>query len=307
MVQPTVNDVVAADIAASVAQVADLAIAGAANELAVSTRVKFDYSSSDDSGGVAKPTIIALSAASRKIVTYTVLPGDNVQRVAAKFGLSVDTIKWANDLVGDNLSEGKVLDILPRNGIAYTVKDGDTIKKLAEKYKTDASLITTYNDLEISGLSRGLKIIIPNGQLPTNERPGYASPISYSSFVVGYGTWSGQVLSQRYVYTPSAGGYADGNCTAYAYVRRAQLGRPIPTNLGNAYTWATVAARSGYIVNSTPAAGAVIQAGNHVGVVEEVLSNGDLRITDMNYGYRPHNLAERIIPASTVHNYKFIH
>lgn len=308
MSNPTADDVLATRIAADVASVSDLAVAGNISELAVSTKVEHDYAIAKSSDSVAKPTIVELSAASRNITTYTVVDGDSVPTVAAKFGISAQTLRWSNNLVGDTLTVGKVLDILPRDGIVYTVKDGDSIDKLAERYGANALTITTYNDLETSGLTPGLKIVIPGGELPNNERPGYVAPVVYSSFVSGYGTWSGQVLRMWSQGTPNTGGYAPGNCTAYAYLKRAQMGRPIPTNLGNAYTWATVASRTpGYVVNGTPAAGAVIQAGNHVGIVEEVLANGDLRITDMNYGYRLYNVAERIIPARSVGNYRYIH
>ena len=307
--QPSVNDVVATNIAASVAQAADLAVAPNVAELAVSTRVKSEFQGASDASTISKPAIIQLSSASRNITTYAVADGDTATSVAAKFKLTPQTIKWANNLTDDTLAAGSTLDILPIDGIVYTVKDGDTIQKIADKYKADISLITTYNDLEINGIATGLKIIIPEGQLPTEERPGYVAPIVYSGFVSGVGAWSGRVLNMRLFYGVDAnsGGYAPGNCTAYAYYRRAQLGMPVPSNLGNAYTWATQARAFNYRVDKTPSAGAVIQSGNHVGVVEEVLPNGDLRITDMNYGYRLYNLAERIIPASTVHNYMFIH
>lgn len=306
-----VNDVVATEIAASVAKRTGLAVAPNVNERAISTRVQSEYASSTgDSSTISKPAIVQLSSASRGITTHAVEPGETVQTVAAKYGVSPETIKWANNLTGDSLTPGSTIDILPRTGITYTVKDGDTIQKIADKYKADVSTITTYNDLEINGVSTGLKIIIPNGELPTTERPGYVAPVTYSTgFVSGYGAWSGNVLSMKLFYGVNAnsGGYAAGNCTAYAFFRRAQLGRPVPSNLGNAYTWATQARAFNYTVNKSPAAGAVIQSGNHVGIVEEVLANGDLRITDMNYGYRLYNLAERIIPASTVNNYMFIH
>lgn len=308
---PSANDVTAAAVAASVASAADLAIAGNVNEFATSVQIQSQYASSEGSSVISKPAIVELSSASRNIATYVVEEGDTIESIANKFGISVNTIKWANDLVGDTVAPGKVLDILPRSGIVYVVKSGDTAESIAEKYKTTASSITTFNDLEISGLKKGLKIIVPGGVLPEVERPGYVSPTpapTYSTgFVTGYGAWHGSVLRMWTQGTPNAGGYAPGNCTAYAYEKRAQMGRPVPTNLGNAYTWATQARALGYNVNKTPAAGAVIQAGNHVGIVEEVLSNGDLRITDMNYGYRLYNVAERIIPASTVGNYMYIH
>ena len=173
----TVNDVVATNIAASVAHTANLAVAPDVAELAVSTRVQSEFqNTSSDTSTISKPAIVQLSSASRNITTYAVQEGDTVPTVAAKFGISPDTIKWANNLTGDAIAVGSNLEILPINGIAYTVKDGDTIEKLADKYKADASLITTYNDLEINGLTTGLKIIIPNGVLPTNERPGYVAP-----------------------------------------------------------------------------------------------------------------------------------
>lgn len=309
-----VSEVVATDIAASVAQAASLAVAPNIAERAVSTRVQSTYQTAgSDTSVINKPAIVELSEATRKITTYSVVEGDTVDSVAAKFGISAQTVKWANNLSGNTIAAGSTIDILPTNGISYVVKDGDTVEKIAEKYKADVAYIVSYNDLELDGLRTGLKILIPGGELPETERPGYVAPApvySYGTgFVTGVGAWSGQVLSMRSFrgVDANSGGYALGNCTAYAYFRRAQLGRPVPSQLGNAYTWATQARAFNYKVNKTPAAGAVIQSGNHVGVVEEVLPNGDLRITDMNYGYRLYNLADRIIPASTVHNYMFIH
>ena len=311
----TVNDVVAVTIAANVARSAELSVAPNVAERAITTRVQSEYSASGDTSTIAKPAIVELSTASRGIATYAVVEGDTVPTVAAKFGITSDTIKWANNLKDDNLAVGSSLEILPRDGIAYTVKEGDTLEKLAEKYKADVSVITTYNDLEINGLTNGLKIVIPSGVLPETERPGYVAPIVYSpirsstGFVSGVGSWSGDVINMQIFrgVDANSGGYAAGNCTAYAYYRRAQLGNPVPRQLGNASSWATQARKFNHVVNGIPRAGAVIQAGNHVGVVEEVYPNGDLRITDMNYGYRVYNLVERIIPASTVHNYAFIH
>lgn len=309
--EATVNAVVATSIAASVASTTELAIEPYINERAISTQVESKYAGTTDASVITKPVIVQLSEASRNITKYKVVKGDTVARIAAQFGLSQRTIRWANDLKDDQgVVVGSTLDILPVDGISYVVKSGDTIGKIASRYKASASQIVSQNDLEINGISTGLKIIIPNGVLPAEERPGYASPIYYASgFVSGVGAWSGNVLSMR-IFTgvdSNSGGYAPGNCTAYAFYRRAQMGRPISGQLGNAYTWATQARALGYKVNSTPSVGAVIQSGNHVGVVEEVKANGDLRITDMNYGYRLYNLAERIIPAETVHNYVFIH
>ncbi|MDB5162822.1 MAG: hypothetical protein JWO54_774 [Candidatus Saccharibacteria bacterium] len=313
--QPAVNDVVANDIAASVAAASNLAIAPNVAERAVSTRVQTQYASSDVTSSISKPTIVQLSTASRNITKYSVVAGDTVDSVAAKYDISADTIKWANNLTTNALAAGSTIDILPRDGIVYTVKAGDTVQSLADKYKADGSLITTYNDLEISGLTAGLKIVIPGAQLPTNERPGYSAPVVRSAtggtYITGYssGFSNGSTWFIKRG-TPNLGSYANGNCTAYAFDRRAELGRPVGQRWGNAGSWATNARSAGYTVNRTPAAGAVIQDSGHVAIVEEVLPNGDLRLSEMNArvsggGYNI--VSGRNLPASQVGQYYYIH
>lgn len=81
--------------------------------------------------------------------------------------------------------------------------------------------------------------------------------------------------------------YAWGNCTWWAYAMRKWAGSPIPTTWGNANTWDDYAKRDGYIVNNTPAAGAVFQtdAGSY-GHVAYVISvndtTGEWKISEMN-------------------------
>ena len=317
--RPAVNDVVANDIAASVATASNLAIAPNVTERAVSTRVQTQYAASDVTSSISKPTIVQLSTASRNITQYAVVEGDTVDTVAAKFAISADTVKWANNLTNNSLAAGSTIDILPRDGIVYTVKAGDTVQSLADKYKADGSLITTYNDLEISGLTVGLKIVIPGAQLPTNERPGYVAPRAViassgttgGTYITGYssGFSSGNTWFIKRG-TPNLGSYAFGNCTAYAFDRRAELGRPIGQRWGNAGSWAINARSAGFTVNRTPAAGAVIQDSGHVAIVEEVLPNGDLRLSEMNArvsGGGFNIVSGRNLPAGQVGQYYYIH
>jgi surface antigen len=312
---PAVNDVLATDIAASVAQAADLAVAPNVAELAVSTRVQSEYQSTSDTSTISKPAIVQVSSAGRNITTYAVQPGDTVTSVAAKYGISQDTIKWANNLTGDALAANSNLEILPRDGIAYTVKDGDTIEKIADRYKADPSVITTYNDLEINGIATGLKIIIPNGNLPETERPGYVAPraavATGGTYITGYSSgFSGGKTWFIKRGTPNNGRYAFGNCTAYAFDRRLELGRPIGAMWGNAGAWATNARVAGYQVDRTPEAGAVIQDAGHVAIVEVILPNGDLQLSEMNAsvsGGGFNIVSGRILPASQVGQYYYIH
>jgi surface antigen len=53
--------------------------------------------------------------------------------------------------------------------------------------------------------------------------------------------------------------YAWGNCTWWSYTMRLWAGSPIPNTWGNANTWDDYAKRDGYVVNQTPAVGAVFQ------------------------------------------------
>lgn len=314
---------VATNIAASVADAADLAVAPNVAELAVSTRVQSEYEgSSSDSSTISKPTIVEVSSASRAITTYAVQSGDTVASVAAKYGLSENTVKWANNLSKNELAAGSTLQILPRDGVTYVVKNGDTVESIAAKYKSDASVIVSANDLEINGLSAGLKIIIPNGELPDTERPGYVAPrgtrsssATAGTYIQGYSAGFGGNTWRIKVGTPMYAGntYARGNCTAYAFDRRVELGKPVGARWGNASSWATAARNAGFSVNRTPSVGAVIQNGGgygHVGVVEKILANGDLEISEMNArvsGGGFNIVSGRIISASVVGQYLYIH
>ncbi len=320
--QPAVNAVVASDIAASVAAATSLAVAPNAAELAVSTRVQSEYAGATDNSTITKPVIVQLSEGSRKINSYAVQPGDTVASLATKFGVTESTIRWANNLKdSDVVAAGSNIDVLPVSGIAYTVQDGDTIEKIAEKYKASVAAIITFNDLELQGITSGLKIIIPNGELPSTERPGYVAPRTYTAtastgYVVGYGAgFGGQTWAIR-TGTPMYAGnkYAFGNCTAYVFDRRVEMGRPVGGMWGNAASWSAMAANTpGYTVNRTPAVGAVMQNGGgygHVAVVERILPNGDIEVSEMNAyvsGGGFNRVSGRIIPAGLVSQYAYIH
>jgi len=99
-----------------------------------------------------------------KIITYTVEKGDTIGTVADKFGISKNTILYANTNIKNNaLKVGTVLTILPVDGVSYTVKKGDTIASIAKAHKADANDIAQYNDITDESLMIGDKIIVPGG------------------------------------------------------------------------------------------------------------------------------------------------
>ncbi|MEI8223916.1 MAG: M23 family metallopeptidase [bacterium] len=107
------------------------------------------------------------------ISTYIVQPGDTVAKVATKFGVSENTVRWANGLgKKDVLQRGQNLVILPITGVKHKVQKGETIQSIAKKYKVDVTDITDYNDLVASDILRqGEVLIIPDGEIVTVSTP----------------------------------------------------------------------------------------------------------------------------------------
>ena len=100
-----------------------------------------------------------------QISVYTVRSGDTLSTIANMFGVSTNTIIWANELRGSHISIGQELVILPISGIQHTVAKGDTLKSIAKKYSTDLGDILSYNGLtEDSSLTLGQVIIVPDGE-----------------------------------------------------------------------------------------------------------------------------------------------
>src|SRR3989344_8605730 len=70
-----------------------------------------------------------------QISQYTVQEGDTVSFIASDFGVSINTIIWANNLKNiDSIRPGDELTIPPINGVIHTVKKGDTLGSIAKKY-----------------------------------------------------------------------------------------------------------------------------------------------------------------------------
>jgi surface antigen/LysM repeat protein len=309
--QTSVDNVLATGVAANVAQTTNLPIAASVANMAISAQAKSEFTQTDGVG-TAKPQLLGADT-NRSVISYTTVAGDTVDSLAAKYNISKDTIKWSNNLTSDALKAGTVLRILPVDGVLYSVKAGDTVDSIATKYGVDKTRLILYNDLDVTGVVPNTSIILPSGVLPGNERPGYVAPVVAvtQNYYYGYtGTgFGGRTWNIGYG-TPDNGLYAHGNCTLYAYNRRKALGLPVGDHWGNAGSWAALAAADGLSVNHTPGAGAIMVDPGHVAIVEEVLPNGDLSISEMN-AYVPgggYNIVSgRIVMAGNVGQYWYIH
>lgn len=141
-----------------------------------------------------------------QISVYTVHPGDTLSGIAEMFGVSVNTIVWANDLQASKIKPGQVLVILPITGIRHTVVKGETLASIAKKYKGDVDEIAQYNDLSSgAALAVGDTIIVPDGEVTAppivkKTSSGVSAPLHGAGgpSITGYYAWpvNGGILTQ---------------------------------------------------------------------------------------------------------------
>lgn len=285
-------------IAASVAQLADLPEAPLVNGQVVAEAVQAQYASVGASSTVPKPQIVQTSLISRNdIKTYTVQVGDTIPSIAAKFGISSDSVRWSNNMTGDAVNAGTRLAIPPVSGIVYTVKQGDTPESLAQTYSADRDLIVASNDAELKGLVVGEQIIIPGGKKAVATYAG----LSGANYSYSYGNVAGNYNL-----------YDRNNCTWWVALRWAQTGRPIMPLLGNASQWYYVAKNLGMPVGTTPqlhaAAVTSTRGYGHVVFVENVNDDGSIDISEMNVDGRASSQVWRsTVPAATAATYLYVY
>lgn len=138
----------------------------------------FALSSSSFSDGSSQ---VSSSAPVRtEVEVYAVESGDTLSGIAEKFGISVNTLLWANNLtLRSVLRPGQELSILPVSGVLHTVKSGDTLLAIAKKYGIDSSTIATYNNMETdASLQIGQRFIIPGGIVSTTVARTTTTPVS---------------------------------------------------------------------------------------------------------------------------------
>jgi len=117
----------------------------------------------------ATETIISRNAR-RETIMYEVKPGESVSSVARDFGLSPDTLQYANKLTGNALSTGQKLKIPPIDGIYVTVNKNDTLSTIAKRYKVNVDDIVKYNGLDTSApIFSGQELLVPGMVAPKSS------------------------------------------------------------------------------------------------------------------------------------------
>lgn len=166
--------------------------------------------------GTSTVDLVPETINSDQIYLYTVRDGDTIADVSKMYGVSSNTILWANDLSSkSSLKAGQILVILPINGVKYTVKSGDTVESIAKKFKSHTENITSYNNLEGGILTVGTEIIIPDGEMISS---------SVSSTVTSYPSVGGMISG--YFIRPVVSGIKTQNVHGHNGI---DIGAPVGT------------------------------------------------------------------------------
>ncbi len=133
---------------------------------------------------------VASPTPSDRISVYSVRPDDTLSEIAGMFGVSINTIIWANNLSGGrDIHPGDTLVILPISGIERTIVKGDTLRSLAKKYGADATEIAQFNGLDPAApLAIGSSIIIPGGEIAVPAASNSSRRVVNEPYIGGSGS-----------------------------------------------------------------------------------------------------------------------
>jgi len=136
---------------------------------------------------VSGKSLASLDDFSKKneIQEYIIEEGDTLGSIAEKFGISLETILWANNLSYNSvIKPGQKLIILPVSGILHIIREGDTLSEVAELYQADINQIIEINELSDPGnIYTGDILIVPGGKKPKVSQKYAQVPLSGSYFI----------------------------------------------------------------------------------------------------------------------------
>jgi len=125
-----------------------------------------------------------------KVVDYQVVSGDTLAAIAKRFGISIDTIKWANDLKNDTIKPNETLKIPPITGVVHKVVSGENVYTIAKKYNVNAQNIVNFifndfTDPDTFGLRAGQTLFVPDGVIEEAKPKYLAMPPTYAQVQSG--------------------------------------------------------------------------------------------------------------------------
>jgi murein DD-endopeptidase MepM/ murein hydrolase activator NlpD len=119
-------------------------------------------------------SVLTATSAKPEIIDYEVKKGETLASIASKFGISVNSIKWSNNLKSDLIKPGQRLKIPPEEGVVHKVVPGESIYSIAKKYGVPAQNIVNFPmndflDLDNFTLAIGQYLFVPGGKV--TEKP----------------------------------------------------------------------------------------------------------------------------------------
>lgn len=214
---------------------------------------------------------------SKQVVIYETKGGETLSSIAKQFGVSVNTIAWANNLPSQTIKPGWFLKILPTDGVLYQVDSNDTLPDITEYFKGNMETTISYNGLaNAEDIEPGQWIVVPDGSVPPPPTP-VPTPTQTAAKKQQTRTKAGTPVIIR---SGKGHKFPKGYCTWYVASKR------LITFGGNAKAWLSNGKAAGYATGSAPAVGAVVVTTEspygHVAYVEEV-RDGKYRVSEMNY------------------------
>ena len=96
--------------------------------------------------------------------TYVVQKGDSLYSISRNYGITIESLKNANNITDNILTIGQILIIPDNNNVTsnlYVVKKGDSLWSIAQEYGVTVNSIRMINNLNSDILKIGQTLIIP--------------------------------------------------------------------------------------------------------------------------------------------------
>ncbi len=233
----------------------------------------------DESSLLAPNPDSVQSLIAKQVKIYQTQAGDNLPAIAKNFGISQQTIMWANNLTSTAIKSGWQLLILPSDGVLVKANSNTTLPDIAKKYSVAMEKIIAYNALDgAEDIEAGQIIIVPEGIMPTPPaaKPKPKPPVRNNDGKVK----PEGVQKPQKVNNGTGHAFPWGYCTWYVATKA-----HVPWG-GNAKAWLSNAKAYGSVITKTPHVGTILVSTEsrygHVAYVESVDDEG-FTVSEMNY------------------------
>lgn len=212
------------------------------------TRAKYGQSYYDKYATAAPSGTSEPSTSNENEVVYTVVEGDTLSKIAAKYGTTYQKLAEYNGITNPNVIRAGQKIKIPRktssaqNGTStkqevtaaetvYTVKYGDTLSAIAKKYGTTYQKLASYNGISNPNkISAGQKIKIPgNTATSTGSNTAASAP---RTFAIG----DKVIVNGTVYYTGKGTGKSFQKQNATMFVCDLVSSKVYPYYIGVAYT-----------------------------------------------------------------------